>query len=292
MKKRDTTDTSLSTSSYETALTSTSKQRGARAPDKEAAKDEDSSGVSRLPPTTTPNADQVAKCPPAVKVPSDEWLPRRLSQLGIPYIPRDGAKSKPTSGTSGVASGDRSAESDSELSSDPAESSRRSDNKTRRPPGKEFSSKSEGPTSASATRRREEKNATSRWDSEYDRDAARSQPVTNVKRLILIQPDRRSEPERRSPQGPEFLVQTALQAGATSPFSVHSATSDEKRPHEESEKRDEAEPKVQHGTAAVASSVARTTGSKDQRPPRADDRFNRPKAKRQAFDFFGLKTLA
>ncbi|XP_075730681.1 uncharacterized protein LOC142774172 [Rhipicephalus microplus] len=233
----------------------------------EAAKDEDSRGVSRLPPTTTPNADQVAKCPPAVKVPSDEWLPRRLSQLGIPYIPRDGTKEKAklTSGTSGVASGDRSAESDSELSSDPAESSGRSDSKARRPPGKEFASKSEGPTSASATRGRQEKKATSRWDSEYDRDAARS------------------EPERRSPQGPEFLVQTALQAGATSPFSVHSATSDEKRPHEESEKRDEAEPRVQHGMAAVASSVARTTGSKHQRPHRVDDR--------QAFDFFGLNTL-
>ncbi|KAL3191762.1 hypothetical protein MRX96_059498 [Rhipicephalus microplus] len=220
MKKRDTTDTSLSTSSYETALTSTSKQRGARAPDKEAAKDEDSRGVSRLPPTTTPNADQVAKCPPAVKVPSDEWLPRRLSQLGIPYIPRDGTKEKAklTSGTSGVASGDRSAESDSELSSDPAGGHRAVEDRAARlvdrRPGKEFASKSEGATSASATRGREEKKATSRWDSEYDRDAARS------------------EPERRSPQGPEFLVQTALQAGATSPFSVHSATSDEKRPHE------------------------------------------------------------
>ncbi|KAL1437992.1 hypothetical protein MTO96_048449 [Rhipicephalus appendiculatus] len=164
MKKRGTPDTSLSTSSYDTALTSTSKQRGAKAP---------------------------------------------------------------------------------------RQSTGRSGSNVRRPPGKEFGSQSERSTSASATKGRAEKKATSRRDPEHDRDAARS------------------EPERRSPPGAEFLAQTALQAGATSPFSVHSATSDERRPHEESEKKDEAEPKTQHSRVAVASSVARATGSKDKRPLRS-----------------------
>ncbi|XP_050041660.3 uncharacterized protein [Dermacentor andersoni] len=128
MRNGEPPEMSTTTSSYETALTTTSRNR-----DKESAKEQarvDSARgslpsaalapVSETMPewleSPDPGSDQAeestggatTECSPAVKVPSDQWLPRRLSQLGIPYVPRTGEKTstEPTREPSKQTSGE------------------------------------------------------------------------------------------------------------------------------------------------------------------------------------------
>ncbi|XP_049275291.1 uncharacterized protein LOC119404292 [Rhipicephalus sanguineus] len=103
MKKGDSREMSTTTSSYETALTTVSRNR-----DKESTK-EQASGRGSFPSSvlapvteTVPEvlessdsginqsgkASASINCSPVVRMPSDQWLQRHLSQLGIPYVPR------------------------------------------------------------------------------------------------------------------------------------------------------------------------------------------------------------
>ncbi|KAL1437994.1 hypothetical protein MTO96_048451 [Rhipicephalus appendiculatus] len=101
MKKGEPADMSTTTSSYETALTTVSRNR-----DKESTK-EQTSGRGSLPssalapvsetlPEVLESPDSAANqsgkasasinCSPSVKAHSDQWLPRHKSQLGIPHV--------------------------------------------------------------------------------------------------------------------------------------------------------------------------------------------------------------
>ncbi|XP_037555870.2 uncharacterized protein LOC119432785 [Dermacentor silvarum] len=112
MRKGENPEMSTTTSSYETALTTISRNRD-RESTKEQAREDSARGslpstalapVSETMPERLESPDlgsdqaeeatggASTECSPAVKVPSDQWLPRRLSQLGIPYIPRTGEK--------------------------------------------------------------------------------------------------------------------------------------------------------------------------------------------------------
>ncbi|XP_050041658.2 uncharacterized protein [Dermacentor andersoni] len=204
-------------------------------------------------------ADQAAECKPAVKVPSDQWLPRRLSQLGIPYIPREGDKSKvkPAHGISGE-------EPAVEPSSDQTGGSRSSESRIRPTPGQKIAGQSEGSSSASMAKERGERGATSSPTRAHDTDAVRS------------------EAKARSPRGTEPSVQATLQTGATSPFSVHSATSDERRPHEDSATEPKVESPIQRRLAASSYAPPPPTRSRDQRTFELVNREDKPNAKRQA----------
>ncbi|KAH6940527.1 hypothetical protein HPB50_000548 [Hyalomma asiaticum] len=103
-RKGEPPEVTTTTSSYETALTTISR--------KESCKERDGARGSLPSTTLAPVSETVPEwlespeagfnqsraeagvastdCSPVDKVPSDQWLPRNLSQLGIPYVPRTG----------------------------------------------------------------------------------------------------------------------------------------------------------------------------------------------------------
>ncbi|XP_065307014.1 acetylcholinesterase-like [Dermacentor albipictus] len=352
MRKQDLPETSLTTSSYETALTSLSKNRDAKTPATEApqedstrilpvsprislslpeAPQEDSTRILPVSPRislslpeasqedtthilpvvsarislslpeapqedtthilpvvsarvaeTAPEwtlfpdtADQTAEFKPAVKVPSDEWLPERLSQLGIPHTPPDGGSSEvePAHGISGEEPTEKPSGGDQTGGSRSPEGSIRPTT-----PGQKVAGQSEGLSSASTAKERGERGATSSPTRTHERDAALSEATAG------------------SPRGTEPSVQATFHTAATSPFCVHSATSDEKRPHEDSATEPKVESPTQRSPATSSHSRPSPTRSRDKEIFELDDEpDDGPNAKRSfggRLVFAGAVTVA